>query len=135
MPPSSHHRSNKRRGAVAAELATVLPLLALITFGSIQVANTIHFKQALTTAAFEGTRASTGPSITRAQIEARVNAVLNARRIIGATVSITPAGEIFALPPRTQIAITITAPISGNVTGPSFVTLSDSITVTGRTIR
>ena len=134
--PSSA-RSNdarKRFGAIAAELATVLPLLSLITFGSIQVANTIHFKQALTSAAFEGTRLATGVTADRTRIEERVRAMLDARRVVGATISITPAGNLLLTPAGTPIAISITAPIAGNVTGPTFVQFSSTITVTGRTV-
>ncbi len=125
---------NKRHGGIAAELAMVLPLLSLITFGSIQVANTIHFKQALTCAAFEGTRLATGVTANRARIEERVQAMLDARHVVNATITITPDGDLLLTPSGTPIAISITAPITGNVTGPSFVQFSNSITVTGRTV-
>jgi Flp pilus assembly protein TadG len=124
----------RRAGAIAVELATVLPLLCLITFGSIQVANTIHFKQALTVAAFEGTRLATGVTANRAVMQSRIQAMLDARHVTGATVTIAPAGDLLLVPSGTPITITITAPIAGNVNGPSFVQFSNSITVTGRTV-
>lgn len=124
----------RRRGGVAAELATVLPLLTLITFGSIQVANTIHFKQALTCAAFEGTRLATGVTANRARMESRVQAILDARGVVGATITITPAGDLLMTPAGTPISISITAPIAGNVNGPHFIQFSDTITATGRTV-
>lgn len=126
--------SHRRRGGVAAELATVLPLLTLITFGSIQIANTIHFKQALTCAAFEGTRLATGLTADRTRMEQRVQAILDARGIVGATITITPAGDLLMTPPGTPISISITAPIAGNVEGPQFIQFSDTMTATGRTV-
>ena len=128
-------RNRTKSGSVAAELAAILPLLTLITFGSIQVANTIHFKQALTSAAFEGTRLATGATANRQQIEDRVQAMLDARRVVGAEISITPAGELRQLPTGTQIDISVSAPTASNVTGPSFVLFTNTITATGRTIR
>ncbi len=130
-PQISHPR---RRGAAAAELATMLPLLCLITFGSIQAANTIHFKQGLTTAAFEGTRVATGVTATQQRIIDRVQAMLDARQITGATIAVDPSSDLVTVPFGTPIAISITAPISGNVSGPTFIQFSDTITVTGRTL-
>ncbi|MGV3485924.1 MAG: TadE/TadG family type IV pilus assembly protein [Planctomycetaceae bacterium] len=127
-------RSDRRRGGVAAELAMVLPILCLITFGSMQVANTIHFKQALTCAAFEGTRMASGETADRDKMIQRIQAILDARKVINAKITITPGGDLRELPPGTPVTISITAPISGNVKGPNFVQFSSSITATGRTV-
>ena len=112
----------------------VLPLLCLITFGSMQVANTIHFKQALTCAAFEGTRMASGETADRDKMIQRIQAILDARKVINATIKITPGGDLRKLAAGTPVTISITAPVKGNVKGPNFVQFSNSITATGRTV-
>ncbi len=58
--------------------------------GAIQVANTLHFKQKLTSSAFEGVRMIGSGEADRTKIESRVLALLTARDVKGGKVSIAP---------------------------------------------
>ena len=49
-------KRHSRRGAAVAEFALVAPLLALVTFGSIDVGNLVHVSQLVSNASREGAR-------------------------------------------------------------------------------
>lgn len=130
----STHRS-RRKGAIVAEMAVITPILCLLTFGAIQVANTLHFKQKLTSSVFEGVRMVGSGEADRTKIESRVLALLTARNVKGATVSISPAGDLAALAPGSVVSVNVVAPISRNVTGPNLVVFKNQLSVVGKTVR
>ena len=109
--------SASRRGVAATETALTLPLLVLIVFGSIEIANGVFLKQSLTIAAYEGARTLSKTGVTSAQGEARVDEVLTERSIADYDVSITPT--VTANTPRgTELTVTVSAPASYYRVGP-----------------
>lgn len=98
-----------RNGVAAVEAAILLPLMFVIVFGAIEVANGIFLRQSLTVAAYEGARSATRPGGTSQLAEQRVREVLEARGVSDETVTITP--NVTSLTPRgTMVTITVTAP-------------------------
>lgn len=73
------------------ETAVMLPLLVLLTFGSIELANVVFLKQSLAIASYEGARAVTKPGATQTQSDARIAEILSGRGVTGYTVTYTPA--------------------------------------------
>lgn len=69
----------KRTGSAVVELAICLPLIMTLVWGTIELSNSIYLKQTLTSAAHEGALVGTGSSATAAEINSRVNMVLNER--------------------------------------------------------
>lgn len=69
-------RHREERGAVAVELAFVLPILILLLFGIVEFSIAYNRTQALHAAAREGARVASQSYATKADIEGRVNAAL-----------------------------------------------------------
>lgn len=80
----------RRSGAAAVEMAAVMPLLIMMIFGLIESARLGMVSQLLTNAAREGCRVAVVNGTTQAQVQARVNAVLQGSGISVGTVSPTP---------------------------------------------
>lgn len=135
----SHHNrrlpSPDRRGAAVVELALVIPLLMAIVFGAMQACNTIHVKQALVAAAYEGTRVIAKPSADLAQTRRSIAAILDARGIQNYQITISPNAELQPVPDGRQIRITVTAPTAGNVVGPNFFNFADRLSITASAAR
>jgi Flp pilus assembly protein TadG len=89
-PPGAHaaSRQPKDRGAVAVELALVLPVLLLVVFGCIDFGRMLNAQISLTQAAREGARwAALGQS----GVAARVNNAAGGLSPITTTVTACPA--------------------------------------------
>ncbi|PPB48884.1 pilus assembly protein TadE [Arthrobacter pityocampae] len=99
------------RGAVAVELALVLPVLILLLFGIIEVSRAYNAQVTLTSAAREGVRVV---AIAKNDAAATNRAVLAANASIpqvnASTVSITrsPAGAVNTCPVGSTVTVTIT---------------------------
>lgn len=99
----------RRRGVAAAETAVMLPVLLLLVFGSIELANGIYLKQTLTLAAYEGVRAASWPGATNTDAHARIAEVLAARSVEEYEVEIVP--EVTLTTERaTEINVRVSAP-------------------------
>jgi Flp pilus assembly protein TadG len=110
-------RRASRRGLAATETAIMLPVLVIIVFGAIELANGIYLQQTLSVAAYEGARAACRPGATRQEAEQRIAEVLVAREVDDYVVDIFPA--ISPTTPRTtEITVSITAPASEYSVGP-----------------
>jgi Flp pilus assembly protein TadG len=108
--------TSDRRGAAVAELAVCLPLLALVVFGSIQACNIVYLKHGVTTAAYEGTLELAKRSATNASVTARVQQVLDARGVSGATIRILPAGsDVSATAQGTALSVEVVAKVAPNM--------------------
>lgn len=79
-----------RRAVAAVEAAITLPLLVLLVFGSIEVANSIFLAQTLSFASYEGAREAARPGATMGQVNDRVAQIMQARGIPNYGVSVTP---------------------------------------------
>lgn len=109
---SSNSKEAPRRGVAATETAVALPVLVLLVFGSIELANGIYLKQALTVAAYEGVRQATRPGATAVEAEARAAEVLAVREVPNFQIQISPA-VVPQTERGTEVTVTVTAPGSG----------------------
>ncbi|MEZ6116235.1 MAG: TadE/TadG family type IV pilus assembly protein [Pirellulaceae bacterium] len=116
----SRRRADKRRGTAVIETAVALPAIALLVFGSIEAANSIFVKQALTSAAFEAAAAASKSGATDAAVRAHCEQVLDARGITERTIAITPIVEP-NMDGGTVFTVTVTAPASSLSIGTSWM--------------
>jgi len=86
----SSRRIGKRRGIAAIETAVTLPILAFLTFGSLELSNMIFLRQTMTIASYEGSRSVTRPGGSQGLAQTRIQEVMNARGITSYTVAFTP---------------------------------------------
>ena len=92
----TRHARHRKRGAAIVELCLSLPLLFLIVFGSIEACNCIYLQQCLTEAAYEGAVAGIKMTATEQDVTDRMDAMLGARGIDGATYDIVgPSNATF----------------------------------------
>ena len=74
------HR-NKRLGAAIVEMAICLPVIVLLTYGTIELAGGLFLKQTLTSAAHEGALAGMRLDATEASVRERVELILAVREV------------------------------------------------------
>jgi Flp pilus assembly protein TadG len=110
---SLQSQSPERNGAVAVEMAVVLPVLLLLIFGIIESCNLIFLKQALTVAAYEGVRASIADGTTDFDVNERADQILNDRNVKSSTLTISPT-NFTAAPYGSYIAVEVSAPYATN---------------------
>lgn len=111
-----HRQRCRRRGAALTELAICLPLLSIVTLGSIEAANGIYVRQKLVSVAYDLSRAVTVHGDPSASIPGKASALFSTYGINGGTYSISPANYAKAAP-GTTITITVNAPMSRNSIG------------------
>ncbi|MFY9255044.1 MAG: TadE family protein [Fuerstiella sp.] len=95
-----------RSGVAAAEFAVCLPILLVIVIGTIEACSMIYLKQSLSVAAYEGVRAALKPGAETADVDAACKQILTARKVSGATVTITP-GDFASRPEQTWITVRV----------------------------
>ena len=110
-------RARRRRGLAATETAVMLPVLVIIVFGAIELANGVYLQQTLSVAAYEGARELSRPGATREDAEQRIAAVLLAREVDDYDVDVYPTVTP-ATPRGTEVTVSITAPASEYSVGP-----------------
>jgi Flp pilus assembly protein TadG len=103
----------ERRGAAIVEFAVCLPIIVMLILGSIEAANAIFVRQALTTSAYEGVREATKTGAETNDAIARAQAILDARSIRNATISFTPA-DVETAGRGDTITIEVSARFSSN---------------------
>ncbi len=93
--------SQRRVGAAVVELAVLIPVLFTVAFGTLEVCNRMYLRQTASVAAYEGARLAARRTITQTQVESRCLDLLNGRRVVGGTVTVTPGNNGLAtLPPE-----------------------------------
>ncbi len=108
-----------RRGAVAVEMAIVLPALLLLVIGIVESSNLIYLKQSLTVAAYEGARASIAFQATTSDVESHANLIVADRQVQGSSIAISPTN--FHLQPYgTYITVEVAAPYQSNSVAPGW---------------
>ena len=107
--------STERRGTATVELAICLPVMMLITLGTIETTNAIYLKQTLTSIAYEGARLASGTGGTTSDAEGLCGQLLSARNIHGATVTCTRI--LPSTLPGTPITVTVSASADNNSIG------------------
>lgn len=119
MPRPHRYRRPVRRSAIrrwgieVVELAVALPVLTIITFGTLETCELLFTKQSLAVAAYEAGRVAARPNATTASTQNRFNQIATARRLTNATVTITPA-DITTVGTGGTVRIDVTAPVSAN---------------------
>jgi Flp pilus assembly protein TadG len=104
---------NRRSGIAAVELAVCLPVLLLLVFGGLELANGIYLKQAATSAAYETARIISAPGALETTAKYRGQEVLSGFNIVDGEIAISPPiDESVAL--GTPIVVTATIPTSSN---------------------
>jgi len=115
--------SVNRHGVEVIEMALVLPVLVILTFGTLEVCEGIFLKQKLEVAASEGARIAIRKMATTSDVEAAVEAFLDARQIqytnISSVVSIDPSPTTAA--ELTPIKVTVTVDTTPNLRLPLSV--------------
>ena len=86
---------NKRLGAAIVEMAICLPVIVLLTFGTIELSSGLFLKQTLTSAAHEGALVGMRLDATEASIRERVELILELREVEDSNITITPSGSAF----------------------------------------
>lgn len=120
-------RHENRSGIAIVEFAVCIPVILVIVFGMIEMANLIFTRQALKAASYEAALAVTNINGTQTNATAKANTVLTAYGIVGASVSYSPTVTA-ATASGTNVTVTITAPRSSNSVSPSFFFTNTNIT-------
>ena len=111
---------NARNGIETVELAIVLPVLILITFGTLEVCEGIMLRQKVEIAAHEGARVAIRQKATIGQVEQAVADCLDARGIdygdISTAVNATPPNSVNTLEP---VSVAVTINVDNNIRMPS----------------
>lgn len=110
----------------------MLPVMTIMVFGSIEMANGIFMKQAIAVAAYEGARAASRTTGTESIVKSRIDEVLSARSISNETVTISPS--LNSVTRGTQVTVTVSVPSSelGSVLPLQFLknkTITRSVTM------
>ena len=106
-------KSRRRSGTAVVELAAVLPVFVLLLLGTIETCNMIFLQQSLKIAAYEGARITIVPATDQFDVDTAVSELLAARRVNGATVTVTPSNFQNA-PYGSFIRVDVSAPCNSN---------------------
>lgn len=116
-----HRSAHRRRGVAAVEAALCLPLLFLLTLGTIDLCSMLFLKEAMTIAAYEGAREGVQRGGTNADATEQVLNFLDQRNIQhgGAqSVQISDPGYDGAETLQ-HVTLSLTVPCKGNLLLPS----------------
>src|SRR6476646_10843306 len=109
-------RQSKRRGASAVEMAFVAPVFLTLVLGIIESSRLGMVCQLMTTAAREGCRVAVIGGKTQADVQGRVDSVLNGSGISVGTVNPTCTGgyswDSPSTPQGTPITVSLSVPYS-----------------------
>ena len=125
----SRSANQKRRGIAAMEFAVCLPILLVLVIGTIEACSMIYLKQSMSTAAYEGARASLKPGATTTEVTDACNRILTPRKVAGATITVSPTG-FTTQPAQTWITVRITA--NGGANSVVAGWFYDSLTIDGQ---
>ena len=132
QPNRSTTRRGSRQGAASVEFAICLPVLFLLTFGTIDVCTMIFLNESASLAAYEGARRGVGRGYTNADSTARVVEFLDERGIAydaGSVVQYSSPGFDSATTLE-HVTVTVTIPCEGNLILPSE--MIGDLSVTGQ---
>jgi Flp pilus assembly protein TadG len=112
-------RQSRRSGTAATEAVFCIPIVLLITFGTLDVCNTIFLKETVTVAAYEGARVGTKRLATRADAEAMVRTILTARGVVEKRANdfeiIVSPSNFSSLKALDPITVWVNVPVNGYV--------------------
>lgn len=119
----------RRFGTAAMETAVSLPLLVILVFGAIEMANAVFLKQSMNLAAYEAAKVVTRPGTNAALATTRCAEIMAIRRVTTYTLSFSPTVTT-ATPRGTQVTVTLTAPASNLTYGPVRFMTGKTLTTT-----
>ena len=100
-----------RQGSAVIELAICLPVLALLTFASLEGANMLFLRQAVVQSCYEGAKAAARSNGGQALGRTRAEQVLAARNVNATSINFSP-GNVDNLAQGTPFTVTVT--VSGD---------------------
>jgi Flp pilus assembly protein TadG len=104
-------RHHNRRGAATLEFAFVAPVVLMLFFAAFEYSRFSTLRHSAHLAAFEGARRGIVPGATSADVQTRATKILDAVKIHGATVTVTPA----TITNRSQtVTVQVSVPIGEN---------------------
>ena len=116
------------------ELAVCLPVLLAITFGSVELANSIYLRQVLLSASYEAGNVITAVGGTENEAYYRCHQILTARGVKEAVLTFNPP-VTSKTPTGTTVEVTITAPVHSNSVVPKFYRDSTTVKVCIKMVR
>jgi Flp pilus assembly protein TadG len=138
VPHTIRHRSrlrHRRRGTAAIEFAFIVPVLIVLTLGTIDLCSMMFLKESVTLAACEGARRGIGRDRTNADVVNRITEFLDERNINydGGSVAAFSSPGFDSAETLENVTVTVQVPCGGNLLIPSNwfddVTLSASVTM------
>ncbi|TWU22538.1 TadE-like protein [Novipirellula galeiformis] len=125
-----------RRGVAMVEFAVCIPVLLVLTLGTIDLCSMLFLRESITLAAYEGARRGVGRGYTNNDATTRVLEFLDQRNIRhngSGSVSFSSPGFDSAATLQ-NVTVTVTIPCSGNLLVPSgmFTDLTMTTNVTMR---
>lgn len=117
-------KRNQRSGIVTVEFALCLPLLALISFGSIQVSNTILLRHRSVATLEIGTLDFMLGNVQQADLGAHLEDLSDDFALIDTTASVTEE----VINGNNYLRVELSIPISPNITSPNFVQVAPDLT-------
>ena len=117
-------KRNQRSGIVTVEFALCLPLLALISFGSIQVSNTILLRHRSVATLEIGTLDFMLGNVQQADLRAHLEDLSDDFALIDTTASVTEE----VINGNNYLRVELSIPISPNITSPNFVQVAPDLT-------
>ena len=127
-----------RLGAAVVEMAICLPILTILVFGAIEVADLIHLKGYLRNISYEGGREAGRFNSDSSDVFHRMNALLAATAVNGAMISVDLPGnasDVNELDRGSLITIRVTAPAGQNTVGPLKLYANREITAEVTVVR
>ncbi|NND99613.1 MAG: pilus assembly protein [Pirellulaceae bacterium] len=132
----SPRKSRRRKAAATVEFAFCLPVLIVLTLGTMDLCSVIFLKESVTLAAYEGARRGVGRGRTNADVTNRIVQFLDDRDIAydSANVVQFSSPDFDSANTLENVTVTVTIPCAGNMIIPSsmFGDLSVSSEVTMR---
>ncbi len=106
-------RYRKRKGTSAVECAFCIPLVLLVTIGTLEISSAIFVKETLTIACYEGARVGVKRRATNQDAFDQCQEVLDARGVVGYTINVTP-NNFAPLNELDVITVNVTVPVANN---------------------
>ncbi|WP_442509142.1 TadE/TadG family type IV pilus assembly protein [Novipirellula sp. SH528] len=130
------NRRRARRGVATVEFAVCIPVLFVLTMGTIDLCSMLFLRESITIAAYEGARRGVGRGYTNSDATTRVIELLDQRNIQhNGSSSVTYSSPGFDNAGTLEnVTITVTVPCAGNLLVPSgmFTDLTMTTSVTMR---
>ena len=104
-------RRHNRKGAATLEFAVVVPFIFLFFFSAFEYSRFNVLRHSAYQSAFEGARRGIVPGATTADVQAHVTKILDAVRIHGATISVSPTTITNSSP---TVSVRVSVPVGDN---------------------